>query len=187
MTSPRASPKRSDLAIGVGQRPQELHRRLKIIHDLIVRNSAFGTHMRGDILRRRMAAPVIQVRRNRRIPMMRELPRALPIPLIPTRHMMRQHHPRMRTSPQRTRKISIDPNPIRRPHSDRLRNHPLIHISRIQDKPPSNMLDATTTRLLTPPLHPRHSRESRNPREDEWQGFPHSWGKCPKDKGGGDR
>ena len=30
----------------------------------------------------------------------------------------------------------------------------------------------------------RHSRESGNPRVDVWPGFPHLWGKCPKDKGG---
>ena len=67
---------------------------------------------------------------------MRKLPCTLPIPLVPTRHMMRQHHPRMRPGTQRSSEIGVDRGAVGCRDGYRLGNHAFIHVCRVYVGPP---------------------------------------------------
>src|SRR5712692_2859906 len=87
-----------------------------------------------------MPKPVVDVRADTEIAVVCEPPRRLPVPLIPTRHMMNQYNPRERPRAQGTRKVGVDNIPIMSLNHHSLSKHALIHVSLVAIHNPGSHL-----------------------------------------------
>ena len=68
------------------------HRALDVAHHLIVGHAAGGAHAGADVIGAAGTVAEVEVRRDRREAVMRELARDLDDPLVPARQMMNHHH-----------------------------------------------------------------------------------------------
>ena len=108
MATTRASPKDPHFAAHIGQRPQIMHRPGQIADNLIIGYTAGGSDHRRDIFWGAVTSAEVEIRGDGNIAMMCELARGLTIPLVPTGHVMDQHHCRERACAQWPRHISIN-------------------------------------------------------------------------------
>jgi hypothetical protein len=103
-----------------------LYRALGIADDLRVGNAALGAHLGGDVVRLARAGAVVEIVAYRRIAVMREPTRCLAVPLVPTRRVMEQNHPREGTRAQRPRNIGRDRFVVVAADRDRFRDHSFV-------------------------------------------------------------
>jgi len=99
----------ADLAVAAGLRLDPLQRRVGVAED--GRIGDLGAGDGRDLVRRALAEAVEQVRRNRDEPVLCKAPRELPVELIPARHVMQQHNPRIRPRAVRARDVGVDQVP----------------------------------------------------------------------------
>jgi hypothetical protein len=128
VASARASAEDADFAAEVRLRAQELHRPFQIAQHLIVRDSARRADFGAYVLGRSVAVAKIEVGRDRHVAMVREPARALPIPLVPTRRVVDDDHPRKRAGTQRLGEVGIDRVALGALHVDGLRRHAFVLI-----------------------------------------------------------
>ena len=92
MASAGAETNQADLAVAFRLRAQIGHRARNIAHHLRVRHTALGARLGCDVLRIARPVAMIEMRRNGREAMMRELARGLRDPFIPAGRMMDENH-----------------------------------------------------------------------------------------------
>ena len=99
MTPAGACSEAADLSVGVRERAKVFHRRGQIAHRLIVGKPTLGAHSCSHVVGRTVPSPVIQVGGNGHVAVVRELPSRLTVPLVPSRHVMGEHHAGIRPRP----------------------------------------------------------------------------------------
>jgi hypothetical protein len=87
----RAEADHADLAVGVGLRTQELHGARDVAQHLLVGDAARSAHARADVIRTSWTFAEVEMRRNRRKSMVRELAGRLLDPFVPSGHVMDEH------------------------------------------------------------------------------------------------
>jgi hypothetical protein len=88
----RAEADHADLAVDVRLRAQELHGARDVAQHLLVGDAARGAYARADVIGASGPFAEIEMRRDGRKSMMRELAGSLLDPFVPARHVMDEHH-----------------------------------------------------------------------------------------------
>src|SRR5207249_9205214 len=88
LTTARTGPEDSDLPIAERQGLEEASRGVDVSHYAHIRYSSGPTNLSRHIIRATMAKPEVDIRADRQVAVVGELPRKLSIQLVPAWHVM---------------------------------------------------------------------------------------------------
>src|SRR5207249_6934739 len=142
LTTTRTGPEDSDLPIAERHGLEEASGGVDVSHYAHIRYSSGPTNLCRHIIRATVAKPEVDVRTNRQVTVVGELPRKLAVQLVPSWHVMNQHHPGKGSGTQWSSIVGVDYLSIMARQHNGLGKHSLIHVSRILIHGPTLTIDA---------------------------------------------
>ena len=137
----------ADPAILRGECAQVARCACHVADHLVVGHAPDAAHHRRHVLGRAVALALVQVRADRRVAVVGESPRCLPVPLVPPGEVVDQDDARVRARSERSRQVRREHISLVAGEGDGLREHSLVHVRPV----------CVHSKTSSPPRGARHS------------------------------